>query len=133
MSKVTKKKPNEFMKKLNQFSNRMFEKSTGLTVPNTSDYDYEDEPYVYNSLAPSSVYIQQSSGTQYVKQSVSFTNAFRAGFFFTLGCMVAGIIPFIIVYMILMGSLNQQTPKYVQQTPSIDQVVPDQNQDAPQQ
>ena len=53
--------------------------------------------------------------------------------FFTLGCMVAGIIPFIIVYMILMGSLQQQTPKYVQQTPSIDQVVPDQNQDAQQQ
>lgn len=131
MSKVTKKKPNEFMKKLNQFSNRMFEKSTGLTAPNTSDY--EDESYVYNSSAPSSVYIQQLSGTQYVKQSVSFTNAFRAGFFFTLGCMVAGIIPFIIVYMILMGSLQQQTPKYVQQTPSIDQVVPDQNQDAPQQ
>ena len=47
--------------------------------------------------------------------------------------MVAGIIPFIIVYMMLMGSLQQQTPKYVQQTPSIDQVVPDQNQDAPQQ
>ena len=47
MSKVIKKKPNEFMKKLNQFSNRMFEKSTGLTAPNTSDY--EDEPYVYNS------------------------------------------------------------------------------------
>lgn len=70
MSKVTKKKPNEFLKKLNQFSNKMFEKSTGLTAPNTSDY--EDEPYVYNSSAPSSVYIQQSSGTQYVKQSVSF-------------------------------------------------------------
>lgn len=64
---------------------------------------------------------------------MSFTNAFRAGFFFTLGCMVAGIIPFIIVYMMLMGSLQQQTPKYVQQTPSIDQVVPDQNQDAQQQ
>lgn len=124
MSKVTKKKPNEFMKKLNQFSNKMFEKSIGLVAPNTSEY--EDEPYSYNSPAPSSVYIQQSSGTQYVRQSVSFTNAFRAGFFFTLGCMVAGIIPFIIVYMILMGSLNQQTP-------SIDQVVPDQNQDAPQQ
>lgn len=35
MSKVTKKKPNEFMKKLNQFSNKMFEKSTGLVAPNT--------------------------------------------------------------------------------------------------
>lgn len=80
MSKVTKKKPNEFMKKLNQFSNKMFEKSTGLVAPNTSEY--EDEPYSYNSPAPSSVYIQQSSGTQYVRQSVSFTNAFRAGFFF---------------------------------------------------
>lgn len=131
MSKVIKKKPNELMKRLNQFSNKMFEKSTGLRAPNTSDY--EDEPYSYNSSAPSSVYIQQSSGTQYVRQSVSFTNAFRAGFFFTLGCMVAGIIPFIIVYMMLMGSLQQQTPKYVQQTPSIDQVVPDQNQDAQQQ
>ena len=131
MSKITKKKPNEFMKKLNQFSNKMFEKSTGLTSPNTSEY--EDEPYSYNPSAPSSVYIQQSSGTQHVRQSVSFTNAFRAGFCFTLGCMVAGIIPFIIVYMMLMGSLQQQTPKYVQQTPSIDQVVPDQNQDAPQQ
>ena len=131
MSKVTKKKPNEFLKKLNQFSNKMFEKSTGLTAPNTSEY--EDEPYSYNSSAPSSVYIQQSSGTQYIRQSVSFTNAFRAGFFFTLGCMVAGIIPFIIVYMMLMGSLQQQTPKYVQQTPSIDQIVPDQNQDAQQQ
>lgn len=80
MSKVTKKKPNEFLKKLNQFSNKMFEKSTGLTAPNTSEY--EDEPYSYNSSAPSSVYIQQLSGTHYVKQSVSFTNAFRAGFFF---------------------------------------------------
>lgn len=131
MSKVTKKKPNEFMKKLNQFSNRMFEKSTGLTAPNTSDY--EDEPYSYNSSAPSSVYIQQSSGTHYVKQSVSFTNAFRAGFFFTLGCMVAGLIPFIIVYTMLMGSLQQQMPKYSQQTPSIEHVVPDQSQDVPQQ
>lgn len=131
MSKVTKKKPNEFLKKLNQFSNKMFEKSTGLTAPNTSEY--EDEPYSYNSSAPSSVYIQQLSGTHYVKQSVSFTNAFRAGFFFTLGCMVAGLIPFIIVYTMLMGSLQQQMPKYVQQTPSIDHVVPDQNQDAPQQ
>lgn len=98
-------------KKLNPFSNKMFEKSTGLTAPNTSEY--EDEPYSYNSSAPSSVYIQQSSGTQYIRQSVSFTNAFRAGFFFTLGCMVAGIIPFIIVYMMLMGSLQQQTSKYV--------------------
>ena len=123
MSKVTKKKPNAFMKKLNQFSNQMFEKSTGLIAPNMSDH--EDEPYNYNSSAPSSVYIQQSSGTQYVKQSVSFTNVFRAGFCFTLGCMVAGIIPFIIIYMILMGSLQQQTPKYIQQTPSIEQVVPD--------
>lgn len=130
MSKVTKKKPNEFLKKLNQFSNKMFEKSTGLIAPNTSEY--EDEQYSYNSSAPSSVYIQQQSGTQYVKQSVSFTNAFRAGFFFTLGCMVAGIIPFIIVYMMLMGSLQQQTPKYIQQTPSIEQVVPDQSQDESQ-
>lgn len=119
---------NSFM---NQFSNKMFEKSKGLTAPNTSEY--EDESYRYNSVAPSSVYIQQPSGTQYVRQSVSFTNAFRAGFFFTLGCMVTGIIPFIILYMMLMGSLQQQTPKYVQQTPSIDQVVPDQNQDAQQQ
>ena len=30
MSKVTKKKPNEFLKKLNQFSNKMFEKINGL-------------------------------------------------------------------------------------------------------
>lgn len=80
MSKVIKKKPNELMKRLNQFSNKMFEKSTGLRAPNMSEY--EDESYVYNSLAQSSVYIQQSSGIQYVKQSVSFTNAFRAGFFF---------------------------------------------------
>lgn len=130
MSKVTKKKPNEFMKKLNQFSNRMFEKSTGLTAPNTSDY--EDEPYNYNVPTQSSVYIQQPSDKQYIKHSISFTNAFRTGFFFTLGCMVAGIIPFIIVYMILMGSLQQQTPKYIQQTPSIEHVVPDQSQDGAQ-
>lgn len=130
MSKVTKKKPNAFMKKLNQFSNRMFEKSTGLTAPNTSDY--EDEPYNYNVPTQSSVYIQQPSDKQYIKHSISFTNAFRTGFFFTLGCMVAGIIPFIIVYMILMGSLQQQTPKYIQQTPSIEQVVPDQSQDGQQ-
>lgn len=110
----------------------MFEKSTGLIAPNTSDY--EDEPYSYNALTQSSVYIQQPSGTQYVKQSVSFTNAFRACFFFTLGCMVAGIIPFIIVYMILMGSLQQQTPKYSQQISSIEHVVPDQSQEGtPQQ
>ena len=74
MSKVKKKKPNDFMKRLNNFSNKMFEKSTGLVAPNTSDY--EDEPYSYNSLAPSSVYVQQSFGTQYVKQSVSFTFQF---------------------------------------------------------
>lgn len=55
MSKVTKKKPNEFLKKLNQFSNKMFEKSTGLTALNTSNY--EDEPYTYNVLTQLPVYI----------------------------------------------------------------------------
>lgn len=79
MSKVEKKKPNEFMKSLNNFSNKMFEKSTGLTAPNTSDY--EDEPYSYNVPTQSSVYIQQPSDRQYIKHSISFTNAFRTGFF----------------------------------------------------
>lgn len=64
MSKVEKKKPNEFMKSLNNFSNKMFEKSTGLTAPNTSDY--EDEPYSYNVPAQSPVYIQQPSDRQYI-------------------------------------------------------------------
>lgn len=79
MSQVKKKKPNEFMKCLNNFSNKMFEKSTGLTAPNTSDY--EDEPYSYNAPTQSSVYIQQPSDRQYIKHSISFTNAFRTGFF----------------------------------------------------
>lgn len=126
MSKVEKKKPNEFMKSLNNFSNKMFEKSTGLTAPNTSDY--EDEPYSYNVLAQSPVYIQQPSDRQYIKHSISFTNAFRTGFFFTLGCMAVAIVPFIITFMSVMALLAHQLasiPTHV--TPpssSVEQVVP---------
>lgn len=126
MSKVEKKKPNEFMKSLNNFSNKMFEKSTGLTAPNTSEY--ENESYNYNVPTQSSVYIQQPSDRQYIKHSISFTNAFRTGFFFTLGCMVAAIVPFIITFMIVMALLAHQLasiPTHV--TPpssSVEQVVP---------
>ena len=131
MSKVEKKKPNEVMRKLNQFSNKMFEKSTGLQAPNTSEY--EDEPYNYNVPAQSSVYIQQPSERQYIKHSISFTNAFRTGFFFTLGCMVAAIVPFIITFMIVMALLAHESIPVPTQTTtsssSVEQVVPDQSQD----
>ena len=134
MSKVEKKKPNEFMKSLNNFSNKMFEKSTGLTAPNTSDY--EDEPYSYNVPTQSSVYIQQPSDRQYIKHSISFTNAFRTGFFFTLGCMAAAIVPFIITFMIVMALLaHQSIPIPTDVTPpssSVEQVVPNQSQDESQ-
>ena len=104
----------------------MFEKSTGLTAPNTSDY--EDEPYSYNVLTQSSVYIQQPFDRQYIKHSISFTNAFRTGFFFTLGCMAAAIVPFIITFMIVMALLaHQSIPIPTDVTPpssSVEQVVP---------
>lgn len=133
MSKVEKKKPNEVMRKLNQFSNKMFEKSAGLRAPNTSEY--EDEPYNYNVPAQSSVYIQQPSERQYIKHSISFTNAFRTGFFFTLGCMAAAVVPFIITFMIVMALLaHQPTPIPTQPTTttsssSVEQVVSNQSQD----
>lgn len=107
------------MKSLNNFSNEMFEKSTGLTALNTSEY--ENEPYNYN--VPT-----QSSDRQYIKHSISFTNVFRTGFFFTLGCMAAAIVPFIITFMIVMALLAHQLaliPTHV--TPpssSVEQVVP---------
>ena len=68
------------------------------------------------------------SDRQYIKHSISFTNAFRTGFFFTLGCMAAAIVPFIITFMIVMALLaHQSIPIPTDVTPpssSVEQVVP---------